>query len=608
MVTHPHEVLLGPPRDIAAWPAEGCGAPAILQRSDDDFIPAVLAALREPASRSALRDHLARSTTLAAGADTRARGKRAASRGLLDSLRAASGRFGLPGARREAPVADSGREKSAASKDNAAALDTLHRAVRGQTVLKLFQPIQRQFHLAVMEVRCDTPGLPRIDPAKVESAGLVIRRLRSDQGREVRQGWMHAADGVRGWVQVDSSEAPLPPRHDPDARRRLARPGTRQPALDRELLALISAREEAVLSEEVVPMFIAPPEVCTAAGATLLYGLVPTTSSDRAEGGAPAFDHEGFGASSTAFTTHLVGALRGLPDSFPRPGQAVTEDLAAIARSSGDADHGAMQRLLLLLRQLAVEFGAFEDAPEAEALLQVLDGIGLPLADAAGKPIEGTTPAGEFLRAATAILLDGDTPADPPTMPLGWPALDTDTAGRLAQALHACLLRRFEALSGQAGRYDEQDAHYVLRAFVRLKPDGPCPARTVWSAYSPRFVIAPWYEGSGAPPTQVAMPDPTDKATLRKLKPNVAFAVPASMQHLLSGDPLDMLEGKKPAGEGLGLGWICGFNIPIITICAFIVLNIFLSLFDLFLRWMMFIKICIPFPKKGGGEGGGGGG
>ncbi|HRP24354.1 MAG TPA: hypothetical protein PLF79_02845 [Thauera sp.] len=604
---HPHEVLLGPPRDIATWPAEGCGAPAILQRSDDDFIPAVLAALREPGARSALRDNLARSVTLAAGADTRPTSKRAAGRGLLDSLRAASGRLGLPGARLKAPATNSGAEKAASGKGSAAALDTLHRAVRGQTVLKLFQPIQRQFHLAVMEARCDTPGLPRIDPAKVESAGLVIRRLRSDKGREIRQGWMRAADGVRGWVQVDSSEAPLPPRHDPDARRRLSRPGTRQPALDRELLALISAHEDAVLSEDVVPMFVAPPEVCTAAGATLFYGLVPTSSSDRAEGGAPAFDDEGFGASSSAFTTHLVGTLRGLPDSFPRPGRLVTEDLASLARTPG-ADQSAMQRLLLLLRQLAVEFGAFEDAPEADALMQVLDGIRLPLADAAGKPIEGTTPAGAFLRVATAILLDGDTPADPPTMPLGWPALDTPTAQRLALALHACLLRRFEALSGQAGRYDDQDAQYVLRAFVRLKPEGPCPARTVWSAYSPRFVIAPWYEGSGAPPTQVAMPDPTDKATLRKLKPNVAFTVPASMQHLLSGDPLDMLEGKKPAGEGLGLGWICGFNIPIITICAFIVLNIFLSLFDLFLRWMMFFKICIPFPKKGGGEGGGGGG
>ena len=33
-----------------------------------------------------------------------------------------------------------------------------------------------------------------------------------------------------------------------------------------------------------------------------------------------------------------------------------------------------------------------------------------------------------------------------------------------------------------------------------------------------------------------------------------------------------------------------------ITICAFIVLNIFLGLFDLIFRWMMFIKICIPIP------------
>ncbi len=96
--------------------------------------------------------------------------------------------------------------------------------------------------------------------------------------------------------------------------------------------------------------------------------------------------------------------------------------------------------------------------------------------------------------------------------------------------------------------------------------------------------------------------DPGDKEMLKKLKPNVAFTVPASMQNLLSGDPLDRMDGKKPADSGLKLGWICSFNIPIITICAFIVLNIFLSLFDLFFRWMMFIKICIPFPKKGGGE------
>ena len=52
----------------------------------------------------------------------------------------------------------------------------------------------------------------------------------------------------------------------------------------------------------------------------------------------------------------------------------------------------------------------------------------------------------------------------------------------------------------------------------------------------------------------------------------------------------------------LTAGLVCSFAIPTITICAFIVLNIFLSLFDLIFRWMAFIKICIPIPlpKKGG--------
>jgi hypothetical protein len=152
-------------------------------------------------------------------------------------------------------------------------------------------------------------------------------------------------------------------------------------------------------------------------------------------------------------------------------------------------------------------------------------------------------------------------------------------------------------MKGRPGRFDEPDAQYVLRAFVRLKPDGVCPARTEWSAYSEPFVIAPWWEGAGAAPVQVPLPDVTDRSLLTALKPNVAFVVPPSLQNLLSGNPKDMLEGKGSTGN-LTLGWICGFNIPIITICAFIVLNIFLSLFDLIFRWMFFMKICVPFPKR----------
>ena len=46
MVKH-HEVILSAPRDLA----DG-GAPAILQRSDDDFIAAVLAGLRDAGWRA----------------------------------------------------------------------------------------------------------------------------------------------------------------------------------------------------------------------------------------------------------------------------------------------------------------------------------------------------------------------------------------------------------------------------------------------------------------------------------------------------------------------------------------------------------------------------
>ncbi|MBN8515071.1 MAG: hypothetical protein XXXNARYT_003545 [Candidatus Accumulibacter regalis] len=594
MVSH-HEVILSAPRDLAVG-----GAPAILQRSDEDFIEAVLTRLRDADGRIGLRASLARSVSVAGGTDTRPSSKRNSGRGLFNKLRDASRQLGLAGGRVAAPPV----LESAPGSDQQL-VEGIRRSAEGAQVLKLFQPIQRQFNLAVMEARCDTPGEPRIDPTRVDSAGMVIRRLvRDSQGREVKQGWMRAGESLKGWARVGAAADGIARgnRHDPEALRRLSRPTTGQPVLDHEVLALLAAQEDALLNESVVPMFVAPPDVCKAAAATLFYGLIPTTSSEKAEGGAPGFDEAAFGPTTADFKAHLVGPLRGVADSLPRPGRALTPDMAGIAGNAADSERSAMKRFLLLLRQLAVEFDAFADSAEADALMVVLNGIALPLADADGKPVAGSRPAGDFLAAASRILLNEESISPAPTIPARWPALDTGTSEALARALSACLRVRFEAVSGVAGRFDDPEARYVLRAFVRLKPEGVCPARTVWGDYSPAFVIAPWYEGSGAPPVQVPLPDPGDKEMLKKLKPNVAFTVPASMQNLLSGDPLDLMDGKKPADSGLKLGWICSFNIPIITICAFIVLNIFLSLFDLFFRWMMFIKICIPFPKKGGGE------
>jgi hypothetical protein len=556
-------MFMGAPRDIVAPPGPAQdSAPALLQRSDDDFLQATLQQLRSGEGRGALRQSLARATD---AAGTR----------------------------------------------------------------KLFQPVQRQFHVALAELWCATAGTPRVDPRRIASAGLVIRRVRRDaQGRELLEGWMKAGGRLQGWLPITRLGDE---RAEPRAELRLPQPGVgvaANPSLGRALRRLALEREDALLNEQFTPAFVAPPDVCADANKTLLFAVVPTTSSEIAA--VPATPQEafgdGFGADDPDFVAHLVEPLRGLRMDFvlagetvlpqwfeavEAPGAVAPDHLPAAHWNVLKADPGrlGMRRFTLLLRQLASEFDAFGDSAGGQAVFAELQRIRLPLLPrslADGSVQQRDVAAGDFLKAAYRVLIEQDATGGQPEMPQSWPAASDTDARRLRQQLAAAVRERFVAMKGAPGRYDEPGASYRLRMFVRLKPEPGteawCHGHTLWSGYSEPFVIAPWYEGSGAPPVQVALPDPTDRGFLRSLKPNVAFAVPPSLQNLLGGNPKDLMEGKGDT-KGLSLGWICGFNIPLITICAFIVLCIFFSLFNLIFWWLPFLKICIPFPKRSGGNG-----
>ena len=73
--------------------------------------------------------------------------------------------------------------------------------------------------------------------------------------------------------------------------------------------------------------------------------------------------------------------------------------------------------------------------------------------------------------------------------------------------------------------------------------------------------------------------------------------MPAELANLLRGDMKKLASGDGSPPSGVGIGWLCSFSLPIITLCAFIVLNIFLSLFNICFFWMAYLKICIPYPK-----------
>ena len=43
---------------------------------------------------------------------------------------------------------------------------------------------------------------------------------------------------------------------------------------------------------------------------------------------------------------------------------------------------------------------------------------------------------------------------------------------------------------------------------------------------------------------------------------------------------------------------ICSLSIPIITLCAFILLFIIVQLLNIVFWWIAFFKICLPIPVK----------
>lgn len=467
-------------------------------------------------------------------------------------------------------------------------------------VLRLYQPVHRTFHLALLEVACEFQGqYPRLDPEKIDSCGLVVRRLVRRGGREVEQKWMYLGRTVRGWVDADT---PAELKLDPDPVRRPAALTTGNAEIDRRLMlnykaSLAGRPDPNQLCETVAPLFVAPPDVSAATKKTILYGMVPVTSSEKSEAPAPAVS---FDATQQQMKEHLSGYLKsGVNTPFSNlAGRRFTFLQVSNPRPEPKTQLG---QFMLFLQQLSVEFNAFGGTAAARILFAMLNQIELSFSTQtnSGTTVEKRR-AGDFLREAKAVLVDGEGEDSSRSvlMPDFWPTVSAAQEQSLTVAIGGAMTARFAEIRPQEGRFDDLTGRYVLRAFVRVKRDDGCPPELIWSDQpSEAFTIVPWYETGPMPPVQVALPS-IDRDFIKNVKPNVSFAVPSDLSNLLQGnDPKKMSdgEGAKPSG-GLQLDWICGFNIPIITICAFIVLNIFLSLFEIIFKWMFFIKICIPFP------------
>ncbi len=483
--------------------------------------------------------------------------------------------------------------------ENPSGLVPAHRpSAGGDGLLRLHQPVHRTFNLALLEAHCVSFGNPRLGAQKIDSAGLVVRRVRAHaDGTKRYDAWCATKSKVAGWVELPDTGSPAHLR-DPDPARRPQTRFTGDPAFDRENFG-----SGDLTAEESTSLFVAPPAIATATTRTLLYGVIPVSSSSRA-GPMPRSAEP----SSADWNAHLSVLLHASSSSRALwPAGNATERAALLSRddlnqpailNSNGTINTDQTRFALLVRQFAQEFTLLRPANTAtrDALLATLNQVSVTLVDGS------SAPAGTYLFSAARFYFEQPAPGGLSVRrPQTWPAISTTLADQIATKLRQSAgeieLATFASDKG-GGRYDDPKARYVVRAFIRVKQPCNCPPKIVWSPYSEEFRIVPWHESGPVPPVPVALPDPFDPDFLKNAKPNVAFNVPASLANFLNQDPLSFLKGNaKKGGSSFTLDWICGFSIPIITICAFIVLNIFLSLFNLIFFWLPFVKICIPFPR-----------
>ncbi len=519
-----HEVEL-----LGAWPVRGDGAPSIIERKDEDFIPALLEEL--------------------AGAEP-------------------------------------------------AATVPTHRPSSVENVLSLFQPVHRVFNLALLEAHCTTFGTPRLDPRKIDSSGLVVRRVRTQpNGTKNYDAWCATKSRVTGWVELPNFDSD-DHRRDPDPARRPQTRFTADPAFDRRQFG--SGDRTA---EETTSLFVAPPETVATTTRTLLYGVIPVTSSSRA-GAMPKGDLPANWADKWA--AHLSLLLRANINSISLwPADTTDQRAEKLGRADvksnpilfdDESVNPGASRFVLLVRQLAQEFSLLRplNSTTGDKLLEKLNALTITLVD-------GTTrPAGTYLNDAAKLYLAQPEPELTLPRPKTWPAVTPTQADALFNVLQEIAGEtELSVFAGEnaGGRYDDVTAHYAIRAFIRVNRPCDCPPEIVWSPYSEEFTIAPWYASGPGGPVPIILPDLTPDF-FKNARPNVAFSVPAKLANFLNQDPKKILKGEGTNGSAFTLDWICGFNIPIITICAFILLNIILSLLNIIFFWLPFVKICIPFPRK----------
>ncbi len=484
-------------------------------------------------------------------------------------------------------------------------------------VLRL--PLHRTFYVVSAELACDQLGSPPVDPARIASAGFVIRRI----GGQTEQGWMLAQGDAIGWQQVSLE------RRDPDVNRRLCRNG---------MIRRVS--EPAYSGEQTHPLHVLHTADSQGRKHTLLFGYVALGGfyyHRDTRGLIDQATRDDIRADSSQLVSWPFAVLS------PQPGWS-NEHATQVHFGRPTLAFYQLMRLLVMRERLGAA-----DSPQNAELADIAgrvhfyrtpvdylpsDGFSMKeretvrtardfslldyLTDCAAAP--AGDPLFDWIRRQEPIVRahPGNPrpplerlPAKPPADGTLYHSLFLSAAD--AEEMRTALdMRTLDRIADQARelpipKFQQRPVDlFAIVPFARIRDDAG-EEQLIWADADRRsepFRVAGPLDAEAARPSLIQMPSLKDAK--KGLAQGMALATPPDTMNLMNaidtseGVSADMVPDTVPSQ--LGMQWLCSFSIPIVTICAIILLLIIVSLLDYVLRWMPFFHVCAPMPDIGGGN------
>jgi hypothetical protein len=431
--------------------------------------------------------------------------------------------------------------------------------------LKLYQSIHGDFYLVAAALVCRIPGLPdhAVNTTAKEQVAFVLRRV--EEGQELA--WIADGEGHK-WRELPTQSV-----------------------------------ETLATGEDLLPMF---PVNFTSGDLKrrLLVGLVPTSSGETFKASGKLSPLVGAGGPADPRPPELKSrVIRPLQNLFPPAGAQPPSDTEALIPS----------RFILL--DLA-DFLRTHVRPVFDKLVTPTSG-GLTAAQTAlyGLLTERRADSSHTWRNALVTAWNdrdkilGEAAGTSATnvnlkqTNLSAAELEPAVTGALPQ-LSASTPPTAEGVSAadvEAPKLQLGTVVYRIRCVYRRPECGAlCP--DLLSEPTEDFQIAGFFDSDApARPIRIMMPLDTKPQSLRKFNRNVGFLLSDELRKQMARvvDVQKLVKDKavEDPDEGLNIGVICSFSLPIITIVALMLLMIMVSLLNIIFWWMPFFRICFPAPK-----------